>query len=67
MVTLASRVGYITDVEGNLDYFHNYVKISKVLKWKDDDKKDALDFQNSNDHFVFGGDSQVSPIVCVGR
>eukprot|EP00961_Rhodomonas_salina_P000443 6061-Rhodomonas_salina.2 len=48
----------MTDVEGNLDYFHNYVAISKVLKWSDDNK-DALDFLNEHDQFVFGGDSQV--------
>eukprot|EP00286_Rhodomonas_abbreviata_P021989 CAMPEP_0181308944 /NCGR_PEP_ID=MMETSP1101-20121128/11750_1 /TAXON_ID=46948 /ORGANISM="Rhodomonas abbreviata, Strain Caron Lab Isolate" /LENGTH=523 /DNA_ID=CAMNT_0023415395 /DNA_START=24 /DNA_END=1592 /DNA_ORIENTATION=+ len=61
-------VGYITDVEGNLDYFLEYVKISKVVTLKEDKtngfvlntpgKKEVLDFYNSSAKLVFGGDSQ---------
>eukprot|EP00961_Rhodomonas_salina_P201301 2715430-Rhodomonas_salina.1 len=44
-------------VEGNLAYFHNYVAISKVLKWTDDSQS-ALDFEGKEGMFVFSGDSQ---------
>ena len=30
--------GYVTDVEGNMDYFNKYVKISKILEWTNDKK-----------------------------
>jgi hypothetical protein len=48
---------FLTDVEGNFDYFERYIQISKVLKWKDD-QKTALEFKKDNAMFVFGGDSQ---------
>ena len=27
------RIGYVTDVEGNLDYFRRYVRASGVLRF----------------------------------
>ena len=48
---------YLTDVEGNLDYFHKYVGISKVITWVDS-KKNRLKFKQDNSMFVFGGDTQ---------
>jgi len=52
-----SRVcAYLTDVEGNLDYFHRYVDISKVLSWANEDKKQLVLAPDAE--FVFGGDSQ---------
>jgi hypothetical protein len=48
---------YLTDVEGNLDYFHKYVRLSKVIAWVDS-KKNRLRFKLDNSMFVFGGDAQ---------
>jgi hypothetical protein len=48
---------YLTDVEGNLDYFHKYVGISKVITWVDSNKN-RLKFKQDNSMFVFGGDTQ---------
>jgi len=48
---------YLTDVEGNLDYFHKYVGISKVIAWVDSNKN-RLKFKQDNSMFVFGGDTQ---------
>ena len=48
--------GYLTDVEGNFEYFEDYVAISKVLEWEDQSKT-ALRLKD-NALFVFGGDSQ---------
>ena len=49
---------YLTDVEGNLDYFYNYVEISKVLEWENKETKNRLRFKHEHTMFVFGGDSQ---------
>ena len=57
-----TRVGYVADVEGNLDYFVRYVNRSKVLKWKEEafhPTKATLEFRDEESGFVFGGDSQV--------
>ena len=51
-------VGFFTDVEGNLEYLQRYVEQSRVLRWKDEGKRDALTLQSDEAHFVFGGDSQ---------
>ena len=51
-----SVCGYLTDVEGNFEYFENYMAISKVLEWEDENKT-ALRLKD-NALFVFGGDSQ---------
>lgn len=47
---------FLTDVEGNYEYFERYVEISKVLQWESGDKK-SLKLKD-NVTFVFGGDSQ---------
>jgi len=36
---------YLTDVEGNLDFFEKYVRISKVIEWVDS-KKNRLRFKD---------------------
>ena len=62
------RLGYVTDVEGNLEYFKEYVARSNVLDFEDDhgDKKledDTVDPHAINltirdgCYFVFGGDA----------
>jgi hypothetical protein len=48
--------GFLTDVEGNYEYFEKYVEISKVLEWETPEKK-ALKLRDGAS-FVFGGDSQ---------
>ena len=50
--------GYLTDVEGNFDYFERYLAISKVLQWDDEKTKTKLKFRRDDSIFVFGGDSQ---------
>jgi len=50
--------GYLTDVEGNLDYFQRYVDLSEILGWEDDAAKSKLRFKREDAMFVFGGDSQ---------
>jgi hypothetical protein len=50
------QCGYLTDVEGNYEYFERYVEISKVLKWANAEKT-SLELKDGA-HFVFGGDSQ---------
>ncbi len=59
MASSKKRCAFMTDVEGNLDFFHRYVEISKVVKWKDEKTKNELEFRDDNSEFVFGGDSQV--------
>jgi hypothetical protein len=51
-----SVCGYITDVEGNLDYFNRYVEISQILRWANDEKT-RLEFQRDDAILVFGGDT----------
>mmetsp|Transcript_25218 Transcript_25218/g.39594 ORF Transcript_25218/g.39594 Transcript_25218/m.39594 type:complete len:238 (+) Transcript_25218:158-871(+) len=46
--------GYLTDVEGNFEYFDAYVQLSKVLDWKDE-RKQQLDLRPGAS-FCFGGD-----------
>jgi hypothetical protein len=50
------KCGYLTDVEGNYEYFERYVEISKVLKWANTEKT-SLELEDGA-YFVFGGDSQ---------
>ena len=45
------KVGYVTDIEGNLNFWNNYVNISKVL-----DRRDGQLQLRDDCHFVFGGD-----------
>ncbi|KAG7354331.1 calcineurin-like phosphoesterase [Nitzschia inconspicua] len=52
------RLGYVTDVEGNIDYFVRYVERSKVLTIrKYDNKLLVLDFNDDTTYFVYGGDA----------
>lgn len=57
------RLGYVTDVEGNIDYFVRYVAQSKVLQISHYDQKSlVLDFQSpingdGETYFVYGGDA----------
>ena len=55
------RLGYVTDVEGNYDYFKSYVAQSNVLKLlnENDDTTRGLqlDLQHENCYFVYGGDA----------
>ena len=41
---------YVTDVEGNLDYFERYVAISKVLAWAADSLSPTNDSVPLNVH-----------------
>ena len=47
------EVGYLTDVEGSLDYFERWVQLSGVLHF---DQQGALQLSHSKAHFVYGGD-----------
>jgi hypothetical protein len=49
----AKRVGYLTDVEGNYEYFQRYVALSSTIEY---DSKQNLTFKDDNSLFVFGGD-----------
>ena len=53
------RLGYVTDVEGNLDYFLRYVKESRVLRVEGDATSThiRLDLVGDNTYFVYGGDA----------
>lgn len=48
----ATRIAYVTDVEGNYDFFLNYVKLSDIIYI---DAKDLLEFRDDNTMFVYGG------------
>ena len=48
--------GYLTDVEGNYEYFDAYVGISEVLEWEDPSNT-SLRLKDKA-FFVFGGDAQ---------
>ena len=54
------RIGHITDVEGHLDYFEKCLQLSTVLEYNQSSFRDSyrlqIDFKNSDDIFVFGGD-----------
>ena len=45
-------IGYITDIEGNLQFWYNYLKISYVLR---QDESGTIRLRE-NCHFIFGGD-----------
>ena len=47
------RLGYVTDVEGNLEYFEKYVALSPVLRYSAPGQLQLVDDDCS---FVFGGD-----------
>ena len=46
-------VTYVTDIEGNYDYWQRFVKFSRVLC---NDPRGNVDFKESNGEIVFGGD-----------
>ena len=56
-----SVCAYVTDVEGNLDYFERYVAISRVLAWADEEKT-KLTFKRDDAIFVFGGHPHAAQI-----
>lgn len=49
-----NRVAYVTDVEGDWDFWDRYVDISKILRR---DSSGKICMEKEGDHFVFGGDS----------
>jgi hypothetical protein len=52
------RLGYVTDVEGNLDYFLRHVVQSKVLRIQHSSQQSLrLDLQDPCCYFVYGGDA----------
>ena len=46
-------VTYVTDIEGNYDYWQRFVRFSRVLC---NDPRGNVDFKESNGEIVFGGD-----------
>lgn len=50
-------VGYATDVEGNVDYWNQYLSVSKVLEKKVVAKNEHIISLKDNCHFVYGGDT----------
>ena len=46
------EVGYVTDIEGNLGYFNNWVTQSKILRFGGDG---MLEFVHESAYFVYGG------------
>lgn len=48
------HVTYVTDVEGNLDFFERFVELSPVLRY---DEKGELELVGGDSFFVFGGDA----------
>eukprot|EP00961_Rhodomonas_salina_P237218 3206231-Rhodomonas_salina.1 len=53
---LFSVCAFLTDVEGNWDYFQRYVALSEVLSWTDLDRRRLL--LKDDCEFCFGGDAQ---------
>ena len=48
-----TEIGYLTDVEGNYDYFQKYIELSQVLAYTDNEK--TILKLKDNAMFVFGG------------
>jgi hypothetical protein len=48
--------GFLSNVQGDYDYFEKYVEISRILTWADESKT-SLDLADSA-YFVFGGNVQ---------
>ena len=46
-------VSYVTDIEGNYDYWQRFIRFSRVLY---SDKSGSVDFKVPNGEIVFGGD-----------
>ena len=51
------RLGYVTDVEGNLDYFFQFVQHSHVLTIQYWDTKTLILALQEESYFVYGGDA----------
>ena len=52
MTSTSKKVGYVTDIEGNWDFFQKYIEISSIVEY---DSKKNLVFKDENSLFVFGG------------
>lgn len=50
------EIAYVTDLEGNLDYFDRWVQQSRVLRYKVD-VPDELELVHDRAYFVYGGDA----------
>jgi len=46
-------VAYVTDIEGNYDYWQRFIRFSRVLC---NDSRGFVDFKEINGEIVFGGD-----------
>lgn len=62
IVSDAQKVSYVTDIEGNWNYFCNFVELSDVVNWSvAGDHRQAKEapelILQDGWHFVFGGDS----------
>lgn len=51
------KIGYLTDAEGDLNFFTNYCKISEVLKIESYHPSYISLSLNDDCYFVFGGDT----------
>ena len=47
------RIGFVTDVEGNLAYFDRWVQRSEVLRYN---SAGQLELTDTQAYFVYGGD-----------
>lgn len=56
-ISTGYRLGYVTDVEGNIDYFRAFVRRSNVLDFLEDDVRSLRLSLRDGCFFVFGGDS----------
>lgn len=58
-VSSGQKISLMSDVEGDLDYFDNFVQNSTIIQWSND-KKTSLSFRPGCDdcHFVLAGDTQ---------
>ena len=51
----AVEIGFVTDIEGNLDYFRRWVAQSRVLSWSSEAQTELL--LRPGAYFVYGGDA----------
>lgn len=49
------NICYLTDVEGHLEYFNEYIERSECLEWTDEENT-RIKFKNTVDKFIYGGD-----------
>ena len=50
--SMQRRISYVTDLEGDFEYFKKFCSNSRVVRLQDS----VLEFLNDDDYFVFGGD-----------